>query len=82
MVSQVLQENYIFKMLNVNEDGFSRYYLWSSDGTAEGTNEVEDFGISNIAQFFAASNNLFLTVYTQQYGAELYAGKADETENL
>jgi ELWxxDGT repeat protein len=57
-------------------DVFSRYYLWSSDGTAEGTNEVGGFGISNIAAIAAAGNNLFLTVYTQQYGAELYAGKA------
>ncbi len=61
-----------------NKDGFNRYYLWSSDGTNEGTNEVGGFGNSNIAAVLAAGDNLFLTVYTTQYGAELYAGKADK----
>ncbi|CAN5526910.1 hypothetical protein BH10BAC3_BH10BAC3_26920 [soil metagenome] len=61
-----------------NKDGFYRYYLWSSDGTPDGTNEVEGFGISNIAAMLAAGDNLYLTVYTSQYGAELYVGKADD----
>ncbi|HVX25883.1 MAG TPA: ELWxxDGT repeat protein [Parafilimonas sp.] len=56
-------------------DNFSRYYLWSSDGTAEGTQEVGTFGISNIAAILAAGDNLFLDVYTQQLGNELYVGK-------
>jgi ELWxxDGT repeat protein len=71
-----------FQNAEVKEDGVSRYYLWSSDGTVDGTNEIGDFGISNIAAIFAAKDNLFLTVYTHEYGAELYAGKPDATGKL
>jgi ELWxxDGT repeat protein len=68
-----------FQNAQVKEDGVSRYYLWSSDGTPEGTNEIEGFGISHIAAIFPGKNKLFLDVYTFEYGNELYAGKADET---
>ena len=53
--------------------------LWSSDGTADGTMPVDDAGISDvyIYNIVAASNQLFLSGSTQQYGIELYAGKPD-----
>ena len=65
-----------------DKDGVSRYYLWSSDGTAEGTNEVGGFGISHIAAICPVADKLFLDVYTFKYGNELYAGKADNTGNF
>ncbi|HEX5152379.1 MAG TPA: ELWxxDGT repeat protein [Parafilimonas sp.] len=68
-----------FQNAEVKEDGVGRYYLWSSDGTPKGTKEVEGFGISHIAAIFPGKNKLFLDVYTNEYGNELYAGKAEET---
>ncbi len=55
--------------------------LWSSDGTADGTIPVDDAGISDVYVYniVAASDQLFLSGSTQQYGTELYAGKVDET---
>jgi len=61
-----------------NKDGFTRYYLWTSDGTPEGTYEVEGFGISHIAAIFPGEDKLFLDVFTFQYGNELYAGKVND----
>jgi ELWxxDGT repeat protein len=55
--------------------------LWSSDGTADGTTPVDDAGISDVYVYniVAASDQLFLSGSTHQYGIELYAGKPDET---
>lgn len=62
-----------------------RYYLWNSDGTAEGTHAVEDPGIVNVGagNMLAVREKLFLYGYTLEYGGELYVGKAaDETKKL
>lgn len=66
-----------FKVLE-NKDGFTRYYLWASDGTAEGTYEVDDGGIMHVSVITPAGNKLFLTGYTDKLGAELYVGKMDD----
>ncbi len=59
-------------------------YFWSSDGTPEGTHDVDDSGIVNVEidRIFPIGNQLFLSGYTQQYGIELYVGKVNETGKL
>ena len=67
---------------NVDFTNF-RYYLWSSDGRAQGTEKVADPGISNVAvgNMLSAGNKLFIYGYTSQYGGELYVGIGeDQTE--
>ena len=54
----------------MKEDGVSRYYLWSSDGTAEGTNEVGGFGISNIAGIVAAGDKMPCTLKRRHFNAD------------
>ncbi len=58
--------------------------LWSSDGTADGTMPVDDAVISEVTiqNIVAAGDKLFLSGFTQQYGYELYAGKANEREKF
>lgn len=53
--------------------------LWSSDGTANNTNQITDpglNGISGISRLTGAGNKLFFGAYSQKYGTELYVGEA------
>lgn len=57
------------------EDNGYHHLLWTSDGTEEGTNEVEIPDVINVYELFAGQEKLFLGGYSYKYGSELYAGE-------
>ncbi len=64
-----------FNNLQMTE-GAMRYHLWTSDGTADGTYEVENNDdILNIYEVFATPENLYIGGYNYKYEGELYVGK-------
>jgi ELWxxDGT repeat protein len=69
------------KLYFINETTFPKT-LWSSDGTAANTNQVNDAilnGLSDISHLTPAGNKLFFGGYSPQYGSELYEGDAGAT---
>jgi ELWxxDGT repeat protein len=66
------------KLYFQNEANF-KYYLWVSDGTADGTHAVDGPGIVNaeIKTIFSSGDKLFLSANTQQFGTELYVGTSN-----
>lgn len=67
------------KLFFLNEQfskGRNGDYLWTSDGTEGGTNEVEiPDEVLHISVLYAGREKLFFTGYSYKYGVELYAGK-------
>ncbi|HRH47101.1 MAG TPA: T9SS type A sorting domain-containing protein [Panacibacter sp.] len=57
----------------------SNGYLWYSDGSTAGTNQVADSALVNVTSItglIASGNKIFFGGYTYQYGQELYEGDA------
>ncbi|WP_153798749.1 ELWxxDGT repeat protein [Foetidibacter luteolus] len=54
--------------------------LWITDGTREGTHEVQDTNLANATiagDFRAVGNQIYFSANTYQYGTELYTGTVD-----
>ena len=65
--------------ITIPNEVYYKYYLWVSDGTADGTHPVEDPGIANaeIKAIFSSGDKLFLSANTQKYGTELYVATSN-----
>ena len=70
--------------INIQNEVYYRYYLWVSDGTADGTHPVEDPEIANaeIKAIFSTGEKLFISANTQEYGRELYVATNCEPEKF